>query len=500
MIRYKNEVTSLLSLLESKDHLIDKLNLDDEKKRQLKAFFKKYPNYENKIDWNRKDLSWKDFEGLLANEGKSKSQAKKTGITGLTEGKDYEILFSNDICTIYYPLTHLGSKVLADKKTAPFTTGKWCISMNDAYWWQDYTFRDHDFFFVFFKPMEGQENKGLKFAISRYLESPWLEPEKIEFFGNPDYYLNYLTFFNEADQEIDPFSKEFPSITGASGKAAWTSLKEDLLPIIWKTRNKLCLETLTFIEKDGYKLIAGKVEQNPEIYQIIVTEQANGKTISIPTGYTRIGEAALQMPEQPIDIQINIPGSMLELKPWSLAGLTQDELVLSPKCMTIQAFAIADSNIKVVRYSDEPMVLHFTPCSFLKAGKDVKPGSPEAQDLFGQSFPASDPRLITLEWPGLLENFIMAIAQGEFLGPDDFDLYNNRFNLTRYGIGKVMVEGKVLQEFPGTFTFMEWLGMVGWSVTRMSAKSSSHRFTTDKQFKRFYPIYKDIYPMFFPED
>ena len=35
---------------EDKDRLIDKLDLTDDQKSELKAFFKKHPNYENKID------------------------------------------------------------------------------------------------------------------------------------------------------------------------------------------------------------------------------------------------------------------------------------------------------------------------------------------------------------------------------------------------------------------------------------------------------------------
>lgn len=150
-MEYRQSINSLISFLEAKDSLIKKLNLTDEHKEELINFFKKHPNYENKIDWNRKDLSWNDFEALLKLEGKSKSQAKKKGIEGLVEDKDYRLLYQDGVCAIYYPLTHLGSKVLASDKTGPKVEGKWCISMNDPTYWNKYTGRSpyYDFFFVF---------------------------------------------------------------------------------------------------------------------------------------------------------------------------------------------------------------------------------------------------------------------------------------------------------------------------------------------------------------
>ena len=151
---------------ENKDHLIDRLNIEEEQKEILKAFFKRYPNYESKIDWNRKDLIFKDFEELLANEGRSKSRAKKYGLEGLKLDEDYKIVFKREDLVIYYPLTFLASKTLANPKVAPLgVTGKWCISGgnyspgNDSKYWDQYRKQGVDFFFIF-TPTE-------KFAIAR---------------------------------------------------------------------------------------------------------------------------------------------------------------------------------------------------------------------------------------------------------------------------------------------------------------------------------------------
>ena len=175
--------------LETKDHLINRLDLTDEQKTQLKDFFKKYPSHENKIDWNRKDLKWEDFANILANEGKSRSQAKKYGISGLTLNKDYNIVFQNDECTIYYPLTFLASETLASPKVAPLgVTGEWCIAggnyddgTHDKYW-RDYTGRRIDFFFIF--------TKETKYAIARYPELVADSEVKFECFDCGDHLIN----------------------------------------------------------------------------------------------------------------------------------------------------------------------------------------------------------------------------------------------------------------------------------------------------------------------
>lgn len=160
----------LEQMIESKDHIIDKLNLTDEQKQTLKDFFKKYPNYESKVDWNKKDLTFDDFSELLNSAGKSRSQAKKYGLSGITQGKDYVIIGSGTIeygqtYTVYKPLTHLGSVTLASRRVSPFVEGKWCVAENNDHYWKHYT-QDKDcvLYFVLIDNMEGEQN-GTKVAI-----------------------------------------------------------------------------------------------------------------------------------------------------------------------------------------------------------------------------------------------------------------------------------------------------------------------------------------------
>lgn len=194
---------------EDKNRLIDNLNLTDEQKEELKAFFKKHPNYESKIDWNNKSLQYKDFEEVLALEGNSENSKKKYGLSGkaqiedLVEGKDYLIIAEDDQrfyhTTLYYPLTFKASEVLAKPTTPPLgVTGKWCIAgrnyspgTRDQHW-NTYTENGTDFFFLFTMAKEDRYKQvfDTKFAISRSIDN--------EFF-----------YFDSEDHEVSEEPNDF---------------------------------------------------------------------------------------------------------------------------------------------------------------------------------------------------------------------------------------------------------------------------------------------------
>lgn len=255
--------TEFFHFRENKDRLIDKLELTDEQKDKLKAFFKKYPTSEAKIDWNRKDLKWKDFEPLLAIEGKSKSQAKKYGISGLKEGIDYKIIWEGSIeaepyptsidqnpeikVTIYYPLTFLGSQTLANPKVEPEgITGKWCIAggnygpNNDDKYFKNYVEEGWDFFFIF--------TDNAKFAMARKL---WGER-----LGDGH---QMIRVFNQEDSELDIFDGygSFSDIRAYEGKSC-----KDFWRIIFDHINgkpqDLTWESLLDIHKDGTRWFKGQ--------------------------------------------------------------------------------------------------------------------------------------------------------------------------------------------------------------------------------------------------
>lgn len=135
--------SEFFKLLESKDRFIDRnTNLTPDQKNEIKKFFAKHPNYENKIDWNKsQSLTYDDFKPILSLEGKSTSAVKRgSGIKGLVEGKDYAELgsgiFNNAEYHVYQPFTYYASRLIASKYVKPEIDAQWCTAWQKSrgYW------------------------------------------------------------------------------------------------------------------------------------------------------------------------------------------------------------------------------------------------------------------------------------------------------------------------------------------------------------------------------
>ena len=135
-----------LILLEIKDRFIDKIpSLDDNQKKEIKNFFRKKPNLENRIDWNKwKSLTYKDFDNLINSETKTSKtkKVKKLGISGLEKNKDY-LIFPIDNIQAYIPLNYEASKLIASDKIGN-CIGKWCTAYSKtSEYWIEYTEEDN---------------------------------------------------------------------------------------------------------------------------------------------------------------------------------------------------------------------------------------------------------------------------------------------------------------------------------------------------------------------
>lgn len=148
--------SEFFKLMENKNRFIDaNTHLTDEQKIAIKAFFQKHPNYENRLDWNKfRDLTYDDFAPVLALEGKGSNQARKKGVEGLIEGKDY-ILIDRDETSdgspyvVYQPLNYYAARILASNKVLPkvpqryedegISGAKWCIAyQQDRDYWDSH--------------------------------------------------------------------------------------------------------------------------------------------------------------------------------------------------------------------------------------------------------------------------------------------------------------------------------------------------------------------------
>ena len=165
-------------------------NLTDEQRAYLVELFTKYPHLWNgsllpSAKVNKGELTYDDFKNIIAQAGKSKSAAKKTGIAGIAEGKDYIYLGegSNEKIgnyLMYQPLTYKGSKVLASNNVEPKkgNGARWCVAYQKSYeYWRNYSFENNCKFIYLM-------TKNTKYAIAVY-------PGKVEVFTFEDKNIKY---------------------------------------------------------------------------------------------------------------------------------------------------------------------------------------------------------------------------------------------------------------------------------------------------------------------
>lgn len=147
--------TTTSILFEKKDHLIKRLrNLTDEQKQEVIDFFRKKPNLENRIDWNRRDLNYEDFLEVMDPKGlrawSQKRMVKSSGIRGLTEGEDYIALDAPEGIDAYIPLNHEASRLIACSNLGSGST-TWCTAREgDASFWKQYIENDNVLIYILY--------------------------------------------------------------------------------------------------------------------------------------------------------------------------------------------------------------------------------------------------------------------------------------------------------------------------------------------------------------
>ena len=148
--------TTTSILFEKKDHLIKRLrNLTDEQKQEVIDFFRKKPNLENRIDWNRRDLTYEDFLEVMDPErNMTKSQrrrlVKSSGIRGLKKGEDYIPLEAPEGIDAYIPLNYEASKLIACKDIGS-GVGAWCTAWQKSpEHWNRYTDRNNVMIYILY--------------------------------------------------------------------------------------------------------------------------------------------------------------------------------------------------------------------------------------------------------------------------------------------------------------------------------------------------------------
>ena len=112
-------------LQESVDRFIDNnVNLTSEQKEEIKDFFRRHPDLNGKVNWQKEGalLKYEDFQKIMLDYANRKQVKKKdtpSGLDTLKEGVDYKIVYNGDGITGYEVLTYKASCTLASNQVEP---------------------------------------------------------------------------------------------------------------------------------------------------------------------------------------------------------------------------------------------------------------------------------------------------------------------------------------------------------------------------------------------
>ena len=108
-------------LLESIDRFVDNnVNLSDEQKKEVKDFFRKHPDLNGLVNWQKEGvlLKYADFRKIM-DDYTNRKHEQVDGLSQIKEGVDYKIVYNSDGVTAYEVLTYKGSCVLASNNVSP---------------------------------------------------------------------------------------------------------------------------------------------------------------------------------------------------------------------------------------------------------------------------------------------------------------------------------------------------------------------------------------------
>jgi hypothetical protein len=155
-----------------KTRFIEKLDaLSAGEKREITDFFTKHPNYENRIDWNSRSLTYRDFEealSLVKNSSQNVKPKIKTDLRPVFEKCNCEIIKETEDFLIVVPFDWECAVFFVSFKCGG-ERARWCIGESDnAAHWNDYLTNKNVFFLVFFMKRDPVFEK--KAAIQYHIE------------------------------------------------------------------------------------------------------------------------------------------------------------------------------------------------------------------------------------------------------------------------------------------------------------------------------------------
>ena len=343
---------------EDKSRLIDRLvlpDIEDEEEKQkareeMKAFFKKYNTWENKLDWNKLNtITYADFEKIkdqaTQTKGAQKREIADGNIQSIFKSKDdrkFQIMGESKNWLFVAPLTWEAA-VYCDSSENQGAGAKWCIGYEkDESYWNDYFIDNGSLFIMAF-------NKNYRTLNQEELQT------------NLKYMLEYtyrkgLNVWNQADEKT-------------SRTTMFDIPKTEIIKMFETLKKQLSEEDKKIKELNKLKL-EKKIELLKTIseipyeyfYSCSVKEKHKFTSIVIPDNIKKISNKAF---DNCFNLQsVSIPDSVVEIGKKAFAYTNIESIKLPSKmvrisketfntCTELQSVIIPE-NIKVI----EPLAFY----------------------------------------------------------------------------------------------------------------------------------------------
>jgi hypothetical protein len=235
-----------------KSKFINRLTtLSREDKIRVINFFGKFPVYESLIDWNNKDLQYKDFEKIFEIASRSSNAIKRM------EKENPILAFKRHNCKI---ITHNEQYIIAvplDWECAVFFNSfscggegaRWCIGDKHTYHsWNHYLKDDNIFLLVYFMNKHPRFGKKIIFqykTMSDFL-AIWFQDD-CDSMGMSGYFLDILCNVQIWNTGTNNLAKDFNLLTS-------------LISIIYKVAFPIDIREIKFHEVDRIESLFGEIK------------------------------------------------------------------------------------------------------------------------------------------------------------------------------------------------------------------------------------------------
>jgi len=346
---------------EDKSRLIDKLELpdiEDEKEKQkardeMKAFFKIYNTWENKLDWNKlKTITYADFEKIKDQASETKGAQKReisSDIKNIFKSvgkRKFEIIGENENWLFVAPLSYEAA-VYCDSAENQGAGAKWCIGYEqDNSYWEEYVRGKNGqsksiFIMAFnknYKSLDQKElNNNLKYMI-RYIP----EDEYFEVWNQQDHEVGdeerFFNSYSEQDKVIINTLDAFNRMEQDERKALLPEINKK----IEELKNMKVVSSIYFTKKEREVIETITIPDNiVEIEEGAFKNCENLKEVVIGNGVEKIGPYAFYMCHNLKSVKFG--NSVKSIQKWAFYYCDAiEDIILPDSLISISDFAFCN--------------------------------------------------------------------------------------------------------------------------------------------------------------